>query len=219
MCYWTSLGMFLRTDIFCQKVFLKYVLSRKNFCFPSFGLKFEAFEFLVTSAGLGPWTCTNSKLQWQAHWAASRLGKKCDIKIPHTGIALCCSTASLENISFHINVKRDDGGEEGVLLGIFFHGAGKWNMGMKVKAETPKLGEELRASPGMTRLMWGILLSGKTLAHILERLELALGLGNITAPHTLRGYLNRHIGSLPGILQHISRKTRISFLRSHCNFL
>lgn len=36
------------------------------------------------------------------------------------------------------------------LIFFFFHEAGKWDTGMKVKAE---LGKELRASPGMTRLM------------------------------------------------------------------
>lgn len=56
----------------------------------------------------------------------------------------------------------------------FFHGAEKQDTGMKVKAETPGLGREMRASPGMTRLMQGILFSRKTLAHISERLELAL---------------------------------------------
>lgn len=38
-------------------------------------------------------------------------------------------------------------------MAFFFHGAGKWDTGTKVKAETPELGKELRASPGMTRLM------------------------------------------------------------------
>lgn len=61
-----------------------------------------------------------------------------------------------------------------VSTAFFFHGAEKRDIGMKVKAETPGLGRERRASPGMTRLMRGILLGGKTLAHIPEGLELAL---------------------------------------------
>lgn len=72
----------------------------------------------------------------------------------------------------------------------FFHGAEKQDTGMKVKAETPGPGREMRASAGMTRLMQGILLSGKTLAHIPEGLELALWLGNIAVHCALRGYLN-----------------------------
>lgn len=58
----------------------------------------------------------------------------------------------------------------GCFHSIFLHGAEKWDTGMKVKAETLGLGRELRASPGMTRLMRGILLGGKTLAHIPEGL-------------------------------------------------
>lgn len=101
----------------------------------------------------------------------------------------------------------------------FFYRAEKWDKRMKVEAIIPQPEREWGASLGMTCLMQDILLGGKTLAYIPEGLRLTLWLENTTVPCTLRGYLNWHIGSLPGILQHISRKERLSFLRSHCNFV
>lgn len=95
--------------------------------------------------------------------------------------------------------------------GHFFYRAEKWYTRMKVEAKIPQPEREWRASLGMTRLMQSILLGGKILAYIPEGLRLTLWLENTTVPCTLRGYLNWHIGSLPGILQHIRERKAFPF--------
>lgn len=105
-----------------------------------------------------------------------------------------------ENFTFYITV---------YFFIAFLCESEKWDIRMKSKAEISLPQKERSVNGRVIRLMWGILFSGETLAHIPERLKLMLWLGNPTVHFTLRGWLNWHVGILPGILQHISKKRKL----------
>lgn len=75
------------------------------------------------------------------------------LKLPTQELLSVVQQLAMRTFHFTLMCKGMMGVSREPSMAFFFHGAGKWDTGMKGKAETPELGKELRASPGMTRLM------------------------------------------------------------------